>query len=122
MRFLSIILLVVLFGGCDTRENYQLQDGFEIIRVYGDAHSIVTPEGRELVMPNVVEVRDDKFFLVGLRKKVEPAMTHSEGVQDQPYGYFIYEKNTTVLELGLSYAEYNRLSKKKKINIHLVEL
>lgn len=118
MRLLIIICTVALLG-CDGRKNLELQDGFTVTRIYGDAHAVGKPNGRLLIMPNVVDAIDDEYYLVGLRNKSDPEFKIPEGREDQPYGYFIYDKKTEKLVLGLSYNDYLRTSEKKGVDLKL---
>ena len=75
---LMTILLAFLIG-CDQRKELTLQDGYEVVRVYGDAHSIIKPTGRELVMSNVVNVADDELYIIGLREVSNPKIKIPSG-------------------------------------------
>lgn len=119
LKELMMYFLIFASIGCSKREDLFLQDGFKILRIYGDAHSIVTPTGHELVMPNVVKVKDDENFIVGLRSKAEPAPSLPKGVNDQPYGYFIYDKKTKKIILGLTMEDFLNLKAEKGISLHL---
>jgi hypothetical protein len=120
MRLLIVVcaFAFTLFG-CEGRKNLELRDGFTVTRIYGDAHAIGKPNGRLLIMPNVVDAIDDEDYLVGLRKKSDPEFKTPKGREDQLYGYFIYDKKTKELDLGLSYDEYLIASKEKGINLKL---
>lgn len=118
MRLLIIICIVALLG-CEGRKNLELQDGFTVTRIYGDAHAIGMPNGSILIMPNVVDAIDDEDYLVGLRKKSDPEFKIPEGRENQPYGYFIYDKKTEKLVLGLSYNEYLIASEEKGIGLKI---
>lgn len=118
VRLLIIICIVALLG-CEGRKNLELQDGFTVMRIYGDAHAIGKPNGRLLIMPNVVDAIDDEDYLVGLRKKSEPEFKVPEGREDQPYGYFIYDKKTQELLMGLSSSAYLKASAEKGISLKL---
>ena len=118
VRLLIIICTVALLG-CEGRKNLELQDGFTVTRIYGDAHAIGKPNGRLLIMPNVVDAIDNEDYLVGLRKKSDSEFKIPEGREDQPYGYFIYDKKTEKLVLGLSYNEYLIACEEKGIDLKI---
>ncbi len=118
MRFLIIICTVALLG-CEGKKSLELQDGFTLTRIYGDVHAVGKPDGRLLVMPNVVDAIDDEDYLVGLRVKSDPEFNVPGSRKDQPYGYFIYDKKSEKLVLGLSYSEYLMASDEKDIGLKI---
>ncbi|WNO11240.1 hypothetical protein [Teredinibacter sp. KSP-S5-2] len=118
-RVLILCAFIFFLSGCEEREEIKLQGGYEIIRVYGDAHSIATPDGRELVMPNVVSAKDDSLYIIGRTEAPVPAITLPEGLKLQPYGYFIFEKGTGVLSVGLSLKEFQDKLLKENISLKL---
>ncbi|MBA3582584.1 MAG: hypothetical protein H0W44_09060 [Gammaproteobacteria bacterium] len=80
----------------------QLQDGYQYETVYGGANLIVDPNDNVLVNPNVSKAIDNKRYIVGLREVPAHKVVESAGFTDQAYGYFIYDKSTKVLNMGLT--------------------
>ena len=113
----STFLILIALSGCEKRKEIILQGGYKPVRLYGDAHSILKPNGKELIMPNVVYAVDNESFLVGLRQRAKPELKLPSGVDDQLYGYFIYDKKTNNLTMGLTVEELRSLSMEKNINL-----
>ncbi|MCL1052240.1 hypothetical protein L2755_21900 [Shewanella abyssi] len=102
---IKIMFMFLCIAGCEEREKIQLKGGYEAIRIYGDAHSLVKPDRKILVMANVVRAIDNDTYIIGLREEAIPKASVSKRLVDQPYGYFIYNKINGTLRLGLSYEE-----------------
>ncbi|MBK7727771.1 MAG: hypothetical protein IPJ33_04505 [Gammaproteobacteria bacterium] len=99
----AIVLVAVATCACTKREHIELHDGFAVIRIYGDVRSLMRPNGRELIMPNVVEAVDDHTYIIGRRVIATPATDLPDGFRDQPYGYFVFKKDSEELRMGLTY-------------------
>ncbi len=117
LLFFSAILGGLL-NGCIFKERKQitLHYGYKIVRMYGDAHSLVSVESREIVMPNVVRATDNERYIVGLRTAASPKQSSFDS---QRYGYFIYDKQRKILYDGYSKTEFEERLRKENIGLSL---
>ena len=124
MKISSFYILAIglILSACESREELHPKDGYSIIRIYGDAHSLMKPNGRELVMPNVVDISDNEMFIIGLRIKADPELILPEYKLDKSYGYFLYDKKKNILRDGLSHEELLDILVSEKIKLTLSSL
>lgn len=101
LKFWSVMFFFVVLG-CTPEPKVELSDGFTYFREFGTVHAIAKPNGRVLVLGDVHYVRELKNFIIGKRIPVDPFLVFDNGVEDQPYGYFIYNKEAESLIMGLS--------------------
>ena len=106
MNWLRVTLILVLVG-CTEKPQVQLGDGFRYVRSAGSVHSIAKSNGESLIYGDVQGVNDAGQYITGLRIPADPPIHFPKGFADQPYGYFIYDKKTDKLILGLSETEFN---------------
>jgi len=121
MKIIHAMTLVCFLAACEERDALDVHYGFDIVRVYGDAHSLIDPDGRVIILPNVTEVKDDKRYIIGYRAPSEPEFSVNNKSADQPFGYFLYDKKSGELSSGLSQGELNELLNEKIIDIRLKE-
>ena len=119
MRYLTVLLILcVPVTGC--MKKIELQDGFEVTTTAGsENYSLYKPNNRLLVYPVVVDAVDDEHFIIGLRRVGNPKPRFLEDNDDQPYGYFIYDKRAEELTMGLSYEELLEQSETRDISLRL---
>lgn len=115
VKRILIFLLISLLVGCDVR---LLSDGYKISDSSNDRNSLVNPENRILVLPNVVAAVDDERFIIGLREDVGYG-ERLAFTEDEPYGYFLYDKEIQELIMGLSEQELGELIEEKGIQLSL---
>ena len=111
------LILCLLISGC-TRK-IELQDGFRVVRTSGNSRTLVKPDGVALIYPTVANAVDDDQFIIGLREDIGFGLRLSEGFEDQPYGYFIYDKTIQERVMGLSENELAELTEEKGIDLTL---
>ena len=123
LKLLGVLaVFVCLLSGCNRRE---LQDGFVLIRTSSDSHTLAKPSrsdqpyNESLIYPNVVKVKDNEQFIVGLREVKDLGGGVLDRREDQPYGYFIYDKTTEELIMGLSEDELAELNEERGIELRL---
>ena len=114
---LFTLVLCLLLPGCNRR--FKLQDGFRAVSIHGDTRILAKPDNRIVIRQSVIAVADNEKFIIGLREEADPKPRFPDWVEDQPYGYFIYDKTTEELTLGLSKAELLDLSEEKGIELEL---
>jgi len=125
---ITLVMVGIIIGGLvvscyelpPKRKKIELSDGYYISRWYGDTRALVQPNRAVLVMPSIIQASDNKKYIIGLRAKKDLRLTWlGDNTINQPYGYFIYNKQTEALQLGLSRAQLDQYLKEHNIDLSL---
>lgn len=107
---ISCALFIVLLG-CAPEPKVVLTDGYVYFRNFGTVHSIAKPDGEILVFGDVENAWEIDRLIVGKRIPIDPPIElDTDSVQ--PYGYFIFNKETGNLIMGLEQKDVDIYTKK----------
>ncbi|MDZ7923489.1 MAG: hypothetical protein U5M23_05395 [Marinagarivorans sp.] len=112
-NMLMALTSIILLCACSKQE--KLSDGYEVFRQYGNVHAISSPDGRVIVFGDVNQAREINNLIVGKRSRPEGNEADAVESDKQPYGYFIFDKSTKSLVLGLSKEAFDKQNQEQQI-------
>ncbi len=110
MKLVAFCLFIFLIS-CEKRPS--LTDGHQLVRWYGSIHVISTPNNEVLIFADVDEVEEQKSSIIGFREDMKRRGHNSH---DQPSGYFIYDKKSKDLQLGLTKQQFDQRLQDLQLN------
>lgn len=104
-----ISLSFVFLSSCEKEPKHSLGHGYEYVRAYGTVHGIARSDGEALILGDVVNLSENDRYIYGKRIRATPSIDIPDGFSDQPYGYFVIDKRSGVIKMGLSKKKMERL-------------
>lgn len=114
---LAIFLIGFTATSCLLDGSKEIGDGYTYVRASSGSNFIATND-RVIVKPNVLRYAVSDNHIVG--RRVEPSVEIDKEI-DQPYGYFIIDKKSEEVKMGVEPDEFAEFLKVNNIDFIMEE-